>query len=166
MMIEQLLVYSRIQQRPLAPARHDARLLMETAVLQLSGAIGAARAELEMGPLGIVNGDGDLLTLAFRHLLDNAVKFRKPHEPCAVAIRAVPEPGGIAFEFRDNGIGVPEEGSARAFRMFCQLQAEGEYPGIGAGLTICRRIARRHGGEVKFVPVAEGACVRFVLPVE
>jgi signal transduction histidine kinase len=166
MMIEQLLVYSRIQQRPLVQAHHDARRLVETAVLQLSQAVGAARAEVEIGPLGVIDGDGDLLTLAFRNLLDNAIKFRKPQGPCAVAVRVVPERGRMALEFRDNGIGLPEESFARAFRMFCQLQPEGEYPGIGAGLTICRRIARRHGGEVYFVPAQEGACVRFVLPVE
>ena len=43
--------------------------------------------------------------------------------------------------------------------MFRQLNTEGAYAGVGAGLAICRRIARRHGGEAMFLDCDEGACV-------
>jgi hypothetical protein len=49
--------------------------------------------------------------------------------------------------------------------MFRRLQAEDEYPGVGAGLAICRRVAHRHGGEVRFLDSRVGACVELALPL-
>ena len=36
--------------------------------------------------------------------------------------------------------------------------------GVGAGLAISRRIARRHGGDVEFLDHRDGACVQLSLP--
>jgi signal transduction histidine kinase len=48
--------------------------------------------------------------------------------------------------------------------MFQHLNGEEAYLGVGAGLAICRRIARRHGGEASFIDRAEGACFELALP--
>jgi len=47
----------------------------------------------------------------------------------------------------DNGIGVPEGDHERMFRMLQQRHPRGTYPGMGMGLPLARRIARRHGGD-------------------
>jgi signal transduction histidine kinase len=65
---------------------------------------------------------------------------------------------------RDNGVGVEPRHREAAFAMFRRLNGGDVYPGAGAGLAICRRIARRHGGEARFVDCAEGACVEFAVP--
>jgi signal transduction histidine kinase len=48
--------------------------------------------------------------------------------------------------------------------MFRRLNGEDEFPGVGAGLAICRRIARRHGGDVRFIECEGGACAELSLP--
>ena len=165
-MMEQLLVFSRIQQRELKLASHDARKLVQIAVLQLSEDIRASSVDLKIATDGEVYGDADLLTKAFRHLLQNAIKFRRGDALCRVSIHTARTEGGWVGRVTDNGIGLAIDHQEKAFRMFWQLSAERGKPGVGAGLAICRRIARRHGGDVRFVPQPSGACLELAMPDE
>jgi signal transduction histidine kinase len=49
---------------------------------------------------------------------------------------------------QDNGIGFNEKYLDRIFRPFERLDATGDFPGIGMGLTICRKIVDNHGGTI------------------
>lgn len=163
-MMEQLLAFSRLQQRPLNVARRDAKALVDAAVLQLGGEIRAADAEIAVSSTGEVTGDGELLTVALRHLIQNAVKFRRPDKRSRVVVDSRIENDCWVVRVIDNGIGLDSAQHEKAFRMFWQLSQPRGLPGIGAGLAICRRIARRHGGDVNFVSHDKGTCVEFVIP--
>jgi signal transduction histidine kinase len=65
----------------------------------------------------------------------------------------------------DDGVGLEPAYHEKAFRMFWQLNVDDSEGGVGAGLAIARRIARRHGGEVRFIPRTAGACVEVELPL-
>jgi signal transduction histidine kinase len=52
----------------------------------------------------------------------------------------------------DNGIGVPPVQGTRIFELFRRLHTDSEYPGIGMGLTIARRIVESHGGSIGVQP--------------
>ena len=163
-MMEQLLAFSRVQQQPLECAAHDATPTLKLAVLQLSAEIQEAGAEVTTESLGIVHADPNLLALAFLHLLGNAIKFHRPGVQPRIVVRAAHDAAFWRVRVSDNGLGVEPAYRDRAFRMFQRLNGEGAYPGVGAGLAICRRIARRHGGDVKFLDCAAGACVELSLP--
>jgi len=164
LMMEQLLVFSRIQQNPLQTMHQDASTMVEFSLLPVKTLPGAIGAEFDISPLGDVFADPDLLSLAFHHLLDNAIKFRRPGQPPRVTVRPAHDDTTFRIRVTDNGIGVPELYREKAFRMFQRLNAEDAYPGAGAGLAICRRIARLHGGDVAFVDCEHGACVEISLP--
>jgi light-regulated signal transduction histidine kinase (bacteriophytochrome) len=162
-MMKELLVFSRTQQRELKCAPFDARLLVGAANLQLSSEVRNANAEIKVGSLGIVLGDSDLLALMFKHILANALKFRCQDRPLRIDVSATQNEGRWIGHIADNGIGLAPDLREKAFRMFWQLSAQRGQPGVGAGLAICRRIARRHGGEVRFVDREQGACVEITL---
>jgi signal transduction histidine kinase len=164
-MMEQLLVFSRAQQRVLIPAPQDANLAIRMAMLQLLRDHQPIQATVVIEPLGQAYADPDLLGLVFRHLLSNADKFHPPREPRAVNISAIRDQRYWRLRIRDNGVGVPADYREQAFQMFRRLQADDEYPGVGAGLAICRRVAHRHNGEVSFLDSEEGACVELALPL-
>jgi light-regulated signal transduction histidine kinase (bacteriophytochrome) len=163
LMMEQLLVFSRAQQRVLAPSRLDASMTMEQAMLQLAHDGPPLDAEIELEPLGFVRADADLLGLTFRHLLGNALKFRRPGQRPHIAITSDGDAATWRLRIRDDGVGLDPRSHEKAFRMFQRLGGDA-YPGVGAGLAICRRIAHRHGGDVRFLDAGAGACVELSLP--
>jgi light-regulated signal transduction histidine kinase (bacteriophytochrome) len=164
LMMEQLLAFSRVQRSVLGRGRQDGTPTVRLAMLQLSAEIQEAGAEVSIAPLGEVYADMELLGLAAHHMLDNAIKFRRPNVPPRIAVEAVRDEVFWRLRVTDNGIGVDPAYRGKAFRMFHRLNAEGAYPGAGAGLAIIRRIARRHGGEAAFIDCAEGACIELALP--
>ncbi|WP_374571144.1 ATP-binding protein [Phenylobacterium sp.] len=161
-MLDELRVYSRVQQQPLALADCDGARLFEAARLQLAQAQDAD-VEIRVGALGAVRADHRLLVDALRRVLDNAVKFRRPDAPVRVEVERAADETDWVVRVTDNGIGVDPGLREKVFQMF--YRARRDTPGQGAGLTICRRIFRRHGGDVRLVDCDQGACVELRLPL-
>jgi len=106
-----------------------------------------------------VDADRDLLALALRQLLDNAVKYSP--ELSAIEIAAT---GGDTVEIvvHDSGPAIPEREQARIFERFYRGIGSRQIPGTGMGLAIVQQIARSHGGVVT-VFSAPGAGTEFRL---
>jgi signal transduction histidine kinase len=164
LMMEQLLVFSRVQQNPFEPARQDATPTMQLVMLQLAMEVRAADAQITVEPLGEAYADPGLLAIAFCHALDNAIKFARPGVRPRIAIQNASDEAFWRVRIVDNGLGIAPEHRERVFGMFQHLNGEETFLGVGAGLAICRRIARRHGGEARFIDRAEGACFELALP--
>jgi len=99
-----------------------------------------------------VQGDADLLAVALRNLIDNALR----HTPagCHVTVRVAIEGGGVRLSVRDDGPGVPDEAMQRLGERFYRgLDPRGE--GSGLGLAIVRRIAELHEARASFHNQAE-----------
>lgn len=132
---------------------------------QLDAALTAVGTSIDVQPLPVVIGDRSQLTLLFRHLLDNAIKFRNLGRPLRITIRAQPQGADWRISVRDNGIGVEPAYAATVFELFRRLHGPGHLPGAGIGLTICRRIVERHGGIIAIDDtVTDGTAVVFTLP--
>ena len=109
--------------------------------------------------------DGVQLTQLFQNLIGNAIKFRKPGQPCLIHVGAEQDEGQWVLFVRDNGIGIAPEQHERVFEIFQRLHSHEKYPGTGIGLAICKRIVERHGGRiwVESQP-GQGATFRLALP--
>lgn len=163
-MLEQLLVLSRIQRAPMDASECDFAALLDTVRLQLSGQIRRSGAQIVSGDVGQVRVDADLFTRALWCLLDNALKFRRDGAAPQITITMTQDGQAKCIAIADNGTGLPPVDPERLFWMFYRGDPE-KYPGAGTGLTIARRILRRHAGEVRFLDVPQGACVEISLPL-
>ncbi len=92
--------------------------------------------------------DAELARIALENLLNNSWKFTsKTNSPRIEVSAGRGTPGSVAIT--DNGAGFDMTFSASLFRPFRRLHTEGDYPGLGIGLAIVRRIAEKHGGWVE-----------------
>jgi two-component system OmpR family sensor kinase len=97
-------------------------------------------------PLGAVHGDRDMLILAFRNLLDNALKFTG--EDGQVQVRATDDGNMAEIEVADTGPGIPEEEMPHIFEELYRGRQAKRVEGSGLGLALVQRIIKLHGGEI------------------
>ena len=85
------------------------------------------------------------------NLLSNAVKFTSKGT-VTLRLREFYRDGALMlrFEVEDTGIGIDETGLAKLFKPFSQVDASisRKYGGTGLGLTICKDIVEKLGGEL------------------
>jgi signal transduction histidine kinase len=111
--------------------------------------------------------DPEYLIEALKRLLDNAVKFSdKPNTAISLSIYPGEDRHTVLISVADQGRGIPQKELDAIFDPFYQVNRPYyEDQGIGAGLTIVRRIAELHGGEVYVESVfGEGSVFTFSLP--
>ncbi len=146
LLIEDLLVLSRLSLQNLSPARVDMReLVIETASTLKPG---WDRIEFTLDNLPDAWGDRLLLGQVWRQLLDNAMKFTRFSEHPAVQVGGSVDADCAGYYVRDNGVGFDMHHAHRLFDVFQRFHSEKEFEGRGLGLAIVQRIVRRHGGEV------------------
>ncbi|MBF0626650.1 MAG: hypothetical protein HQL91_00365 [Magnetococcales bacterium] len=163
-MLHGLMELSRVETRnaPFVLTRLDDAL--DHALNHLQTELRLSGAQIIRNALPEVVADVAQLALLFRHLISNAIRF-KSAEPPEIRLWANREEIGWVVSVSDNGIGIPAKFAERVFVVFQKLHPRTEYPGIGMGLPLCKRIVERHGGRIWVEPRQEpGALVRFALP--
>ncbi|GGL13994.1 PAS domain-containing sensor histidine kinase [Deinococcus radiotolerans] len=100
------------------------------------------------GDLPVVQGDAELLRLAFENLLSNAIKYTGGRAMARIEVGAREEEGSWVVFVQDDGVGFDSRYVHRLFGAFQRLHHEKEFQGIGLGLMNVKRIIERHGGEV------------------
>ena len=120
-------------------AADAARLVAQARGIDVTVAAGAPAPVL---------GDRDLLVMAIRNLIDNAVAYSDAGRRVTVSVGR--EAGVVAVSVIDQGIGIPESEQERIFERFyrtdpARSRATG---GTGLGLSIVKHIAAQHDGDV------------------
>ncbi|MEV4782015.1 ATP-binding protein [Burkholderia sp. LMU1-1-1.1] len=111
----------------------------------------------------LVEGDATRLTQILSNLLNNAAKYTGRGGRIAVDVEL--EPQRVRIHVRDNGIGIAPEMRDAVFQMFVQADAslERTTAGLGVGLSLARRLAELHGGELSVHSMGLGYGSEFVL---
>ncbi len=100
------------------------------------------------GGAGDITADAGKVKQMLLNLASNAVKFTSEGGMVTIETRRLP--GSIEVSFTDTGIGIDKEDQERIFHEFQQVDSGvgRSQPGTGLGLTLTRRFARLHGGDV------------------
>lgn len=109
-----------------------------------------------------VDVDGELLRLALRQLLDNALKYSPPTSTIEVEAS---DGAMVEIAVRNSGPPIPINEHARIFERFYRGVQGRQVPGTGMGLAIVQRIAQAHGGVAEVSSTSDaGTEFRLSLP--
>ncbi|QEA13422.1 sensor histidine kinase [Comamonas flocculans] len=145
-MLDGLLAISRAGRAPLHLAAVDLQAAVRAAQARLPGASGVRWAI--QAPMPAVQADAALLEQLLEQLLGNAVKFSQGSAQALVQVSARRVGEQVQMEVADQGAGFDPARADSLFQVFQSLHREGDFPGVGAGLALCRRIAERHGARI------------------
>jgi light-regulated signal transduction histidine kinase (bacteriophytochrome) len=143
--IEGLAELARVSRAELRPSRLDLTAMAE-AIAQDFRLSDPGRQVRFLVAKGLsVTGDPALIQVCMRHLLGNAWKFTSAH-PSAV-VEVARDKDGVIY-VRDDGAGFDPAFATQLFGPLQRLHNQTQFPGVGVGLAIVRRIINRHGGRV------------------
>ncbi len=110
-----------------------------------------------------VNGDEQLLKAAIANVLDNGCKY-SVNNRVSVLLRSSQDK--TMLEFKDHGIGIPEEDLPHLFEPFYRGKNTENYKGNGIGLSLVYRIVKSHFGDIHIQSqVNQGTVITIQLPV-
>ncbi len=148
-LINDLLEFSRVsrQSEPLRPISSGEAVAQALKNLDLE--LVTTGAEVSVGDLPTVVADETYLVSLFQNLLGNGIKYRAADRKPVLSVSAE----HISFDrwrfaVSDNGIGIETEYHDKIFEIFQRLDPTSNTDGTGIGLTLCRRIIHRFGGEL------------------
>lgn len=118
-------------------------------------------------PAGIfVLGDQEMLTVAVKNLIENAITYSDEGKQVGIGLRK--KHGVAAIAVTDNGIGMTPEQQERVFERFYRADASRsrQTGGTGLGLAIVKHVSATHLGDVQvFSKPGVGSTFTLRLPV-
>lgn len=163
-LIQSLTKMSRLESNILAvqPEKQGLQKLLEES-------IGDVTPKAEKKQIQIINNCVDNITAfydfkwtkeAVCNVLDNAVKYSPRGGKVILSVTEYELYAAVSV--RDEGIGIPEEDTARIFGRFYRAESVQQEDGVGIGLYLTREILRKQNGYIK-VKSAPGKGSEFFL---
>ena len=152
-LIDDLLNLSRITRSEMKKNKINLSKIVEMVAKELQESQPARQVEWIITPKVTVYGDGRLLEVMIRNLLNNAFKFTAHHPTGRIEFGVTKQNNKTVYFVRDDGAGFDMAYAHKLFTVFQRLHSSETFEGTGVGLAIVQRIIHRHGGQVW----AEGA---------
>ena len=148
-LIEGLLLYSQAMREENLPSKISLETAVRKSIADLEARIREAGAAVEVGEFPAVAVDEIQTRILLENLIANAIMFHKEGEAPRVKIdvRKLAD-DFVEISVEDHGIGFNEKYLDRIFQPFRRLHQYGEFPGVGMGLAVCRKIVERRGGAI------------------
>lgn len=185
-LINDLLTFSRVSTKVQPFQGVNINVIVSEVVSDLEVRIEQTGGTVEIDNLPVIDADPLQMRQLFQNLIGNALKFHKPEEPPIVRVYCTISDCGPTIEstdcsdqtadiegrkfceivVQDNGIGFDEKYLEKIFTVFQRLHGRSNYEGSGIGLSVCRKIVERHGGNITAKSAPEqGSAFYVTLPI-
>jgi PAS domain S-box-containing protein len=167
-LIEDLLLYSRVNTEKQIAAEVNMQLLMEDIEKMITRYVVEKNACISYQNLPVtIRGSYTQLHQLFMNLIVNGIKFGPLQERPHIEISGRESADYWHFSVADNGIGISSEFHETIFLLFKKLHPASDYSGTGIGLALCKKIVELHGGQIDVSSVpGKGAIFTFSIRKE
>jgi light-regulated signal transduction histidine kinase (bacteriophytochrome) len=163
-LIEDILVLTKIHADRQHNQNIDLNHVISKVTEECKNIIKEKKANIQTDLLPVVMGNENQMTLLFRNLISNSMKFKSDdcNPNIIISCQIVsgkelqlqhkildPEKEYAKVTFSDNGIGIEPKYGKKIFQVFQRLHTRDEYEGTGMGLAICKKIMENHHGFIQ-----------------
>jgi light-regulated signal transduction histidine kinase (bacteriophytochrome) len=168
-LIDGLLAYSRVTIRGNPFVHTDLGVIVKEVISDLEVRISETGGRVDVGDMVSLDADELQMRQLLQNLIGNGLKYHKKDIPPVIKVfsRTVEQKDEPTVDIvvEDNGIGISEEHFEKIFVVFQRLHSrESEYEGSGIGLSVVKKIAERHEGNIK-VESKVGEWTRFTVSI-
>nr|WP_303657444.1 ATP-binding protein [Asticcacaulis aquaticus] len=162
--LQGLLQFSRLNTVPRLNQKVDLEEVVARVHMNRQEDLDMIKGTLNHSKLPEVSGDPNRLYQLFYMLIDNAIKFRSHERPLSIDIACEDTERDYWISIADNGLGIDPMFYDDVFRPLRKLHTDELYDGSGMGLTLARKIAIMHGGQIGIGSSETGTVISFSLP--
>lgn len=149
-MITQLLEFTRMEQGRMRLSLEEANLSQIVEAICEDSYSGDNEKNIKVSytaqPDIIMNLDVELMTRLIDNLVSNAIKYGKENGFVKIALKKAEDK--IILSVEDNGIGISKDDIDGIFQSFYRGENAIAQSGHGLGLSLAKRIAMLHGGNI------------------
>lgn len=157
-LIDDILAYARTGSKDLVSESTDIHKLVSDKIEDLNQLTRSTSAVVHLKlPSEPVICYPHLIGLIFNNLISNGIKFNESDTPVIECAYSENEDYWI-FSVQDNGIGIEPKFKNQIFQPFKRLVGD-QIEGSGIGLSICKRVANLHKGDVWLEKSSKGNTV-------
>ena len=146
-LIDDMLSLSRVGRMQTEIVLVDLNELIDKIRFDFETQIKEGKAEIISSGLPAIRTQRIWIQQLFSNLISNGLKFNNSKIP-KVWVGYEEQRDCHLFSVKDNGIGIEKRYQEKIFHIFQRLHSKDEYPGTGAGLTICKKIIETVGGRI------------------
>ncbi len=163
-MLDDLLHYSNIGGNDTSISKMSLDEVIGSVKQQLKSEIEDVRGDVHLITPATLNANRTEVEQIFFNLVHNALRYAKPDTEPRVRIEVVERDGELAFQVKDNGMGIAEEHRIEIFKPFFRLHNR-MTSGSGLGLSICKNIVENYDGRIWHEAAETGGSIfYFTLP--
>lgn len=169
-MIDGVLAYSKINADLQKPTWIDLNEVLKNIETDLEVSLQKTGGKIHYHDLPSLEGALVLIYQLFYNLINNSIKFGKADIPPQITILSEiiveNDRKFTVITLADNGIGFEPNQAEQIFETFTRLNSKDRYEGTGLGLSLCKKIVERHGGNITATgSLGSGATFIITLPI-
>lgn len=173
-LIDGLLLYSRVSSKAIPFQKVNLKDTIDSVLEDLAIKIEKNDARITIDPgLPIIEADPLQMRQLFQNIIGNSLKYTHQDRKPEITIQCIEYPDRhnnrtyAHITIEDNGIGFKTEHKLLIFDIFKRLHNKQHSDGMGIGLSICKKIIKRHGGTITAKGMQDqGALFIITLPLQ
>ncbi len=154
-LIDGLLLYSKVSSKTTPFQKVVLKTVIDSVLEDLTVRIEQSDAHITIeSQLPTIEADPLQMRQLFQNIIGNSLKYIHPDRKPEITVQCVEfldqydKQSYVRISIKDNGIGFKAEHKQLIFDIFQRLHSKQQFKGTGIGLSISKKIVKRHGGTI------------------
>jgi len=165
-LIEDVLEFSKVSDKKVELEEVNLSKIFEQVLTTLQPLMEEKTVNILCESLPIIRSNAAQIYILMRNIIENGIIYNNHPTPIIEIDYEVKDEHHF-IKITDNGIGIDSDYHLQIFDMFKRLQSRTDGKGSGLGLSVCKKIAQRLGGDVLVQSIlGKGSTFTIKIPIE